>query len=423
MRWLWRELRVLAVPVLLYDAVVLLATIVFFGSLALVGSSDLSLLPVALPFVLCANTGLLIGQLFAILRLRSWVFWTSLALYTVAIFLLTPVLEPLFASMDAAGVGLILGMLIGTFLALGGYWSLRVNRELAAIWPPALLFVGSILILIESDVGLAPWLAGDKHAVWNVLTSGVLFLTVGSLLVYLAVRERYRLHRWAWASVERGGLGAPRPFRGCGSAILAVGLAVLLTIFTGLVAPYLWHTAPADSGRRSGESHRHEAKSEEKGDDPATGERLQRSVEQGIRFGCALLTTLVLAVAALLLLGRPLRRQLLLQHLRRPFWPVPPSRRALLHWRLAEIALGDAGVVRLPHETALDVAQRGIRTFPWLNLEDLEEAARIADRVAYGYALQPSDIDRMGRTAEMTYQALWENLSEWARLKATYRAL
>ena len=106
-------------------------------------------------------------------------------------------------------------------------------------------------------------------------------------------------------------------------------------------------------------------------------------VRQGAQMGCALLTMLILAIAGLMVFGPPTRRQLLLSHLREPMWPVPPSRRARLHWRLAELALADAGIHRKPGDSARDVALRAVDRYPGVNLEALVSAAEIADRVAY----------------------------------------
>ena len=94
-----------------------------------------------------------------------------------------------------------------------------------------------------------------------------------------------------------------------------------------------------------------------------------------------------------------------------------------MHWRLAEVALGDAGIHRKPGDSAKDVALRAVERYPDVNLDALVTAAEIADRVLYGYALDAGDADTIRRAAEMTYQAVWDNLGEAERLKATYRLL
>ena len=136
-----------------------------------------------------------------------------------------------------------------------------------------------------------------------------------------------------------------------------------------------------------------------------------------------LVTMLILALLALAVFGPPARRVLLLRHLRRPFWPVEPSRRVSQSWRLVEIALGDLGIDRRPGDSAEGLAARARGHGGLFDPEDLARCAAIADRVEYGLGLQPADTMFARRTAEMTYQSVWEELTELQKIRAMYRLL
>jgi hypothetical protein len=56
-----------------------------------------------------------------------------------------------------------------------------------------------------------------------------------------------------------------------------------------------------------------------------------------------------------------------------------------------------------------------------LNVQPLHEVAEIADRVRFGLGLDPVDEMRARRSAEMAYQAVWEALGEWDKVRAVYR--
>lgn len=426
----WRgELAAVAWPLLTYQFMVLLSLGTFFATILTLygfdGSKDALALTGIAVGTLCGG---LFGQVMSLLRVRStWMALFNTGLFIFSIWLATqgPQLEMFIG--DAAFI-LVFTLMIGSIMSSGGFWSLRTNRGLAATWAPMVLFTSSILAYSEKTGADDTWRAGDKWAIWDGISLLILGSAVFLLLVYLLGRERHRVHRWRTAPVATElvdtGPEPLRPLRGCGTWLLLGGLIVFLTASSALVAPYLWRTG--DRGGEETTDQEDDPEDEPDETDPMDGEALQealRHVQRGISILCTLLTLLVLALAALFVFGPPLRRQLLLTHLRDPYWPVPPSRQAYLHWRLTEIALGDAGIHREPGETALDVARRGLEALPDVHLEALETAAEIADRVAYGYGLEPTDVDTARRAAEMTYQAIWETLSELERLKATYRLL
>jgi hypothetical protein len=430
-RW-FRELWALAGPVSLYWASVVLGLVALAAAVLFTQTFEWHDTAVLLILSAVSLGGVGLGQLLSLSRLRSTLaltglfVWFCIGLYVIATY--DDWMREEFGRLGNAFVVILL--VFGPIMASGGFWSLRVNRGLAAGWAPALLFIAAILMVANDRGDDAEWFAGNKHAIWSTWTIGILGLAALVQVGFLAARERHRLHRWRSATTAPDLVDQRadpyRPLAGCGSlAILAI-LVVVLTLGSALVAPYLWRTGPQDGdGGGSGEPI-DDPSDDRDPNTPSTPDfarRWWRYGQQGAGVACGLLTMVVLTIALLLVFGPPTRRQLLLSHLRDPMWPVPPSRRARLHWRLAEIALGDAGIHRKPGETAKDVAERGAAALPGVNLEALVTASEIADRVNHGYTLDPSDADTIRRAAEMTYQAVWETLGELDRVKATYRIL
>lgn len=137
-------------------------------------------------------------------------------------------------------------------------------------------------------------------------------------------------------------------------------------------------------------------------------------------FFVALMTALTLA--GLAVFGPPLRRTVVLAVLRRRWFRPGPSDSVRHAWRLTEIALGDLGVERLPGDSATALATRAVGQLPpGLETGPLLAAAAAADRAEYGLGLDPHDEAHSRRNADMAYQAVWETLSEWARVAAIYR--
>ena len=431
---LMRDLLALGQPVALYWGTVLIALLAFTGAVVFVKPNfDPEDLSVVGAIWLATLVGVTIGQLASVLRIRSGLFLIAdFIAFWVGLYAAFQ-LEQLLGGNQLIGVILAMMALLAPMMASGGFWSLRVNRGILAAWAPAILFTGSIILITENQGGIAEWRDGAKYAIWSAGTLAILALAIVLQLIYMAARERHRLYRWRTApNAPEHVDGKPdpwRPFAGIGTMVMLGLLVVFLTASSALVAPYLWRTTTSEDGDTP--SQNFDDPDEPIDPDPSTGggpsvpnmQQVQRYVKQGVQMGCALLTMLVLAIAGLIVFGLPARRQVLLTHLRDPMWPVPPSRRARLHWRLAEIALGDAGVHRRPGDSAKDVALRAAERCPDVNLEALVTAAEIADRVIYGYALDAGDADTIRRAAEMTYQAMWDNLGELERLRATYRLL
>ena len=159
-------------------------------------------------------------------------------------------------------------------------------------------------------------------------------------------------------------------------------------------------------------------------------ERLgERAVEAGKEASTAVsigLLLLVLAALAWLVGYRPVRRLLLLRHLRDPLWKVSPTTRVEQGWRMVEIALGDVGIEPLPGEDASGLARRALpvlQQYSAVEVHGMAEAAAAADRVRFGLGVTPADVDTMERFSAWTLDTIWERLSEREQLTAMYRAL
>ena len=424
------ELRAVAVPLVAYGLTLLVSLAFFWFAVFVDPPPD----PMVTALILGSVTvgtlgGMVLGQVASLLRIRSTLFHLVNGLTFVSAVYIGATFGK---AIGEIGAFVVFISTMGCAAANGAFLSLRTNRGVAATWAPLMLATISILICSDQLGNTAAWHAGDKHGIWGAATLLLLLGAIASQLAFLAAREHHRLHRWRTAPVATELLEhRPDPFRplhGCGTVVSIGALLLFLTASAALVAPYLWRTAPPDEDgviETSGVPEEEAVEEEDEKEGPGLPDlqTLQEAVQQGVQATCALLTLVVLGILGLFVFGLPLRRQLLLTHLRDPLWPVPPSRQAHLHWRLAEIAFGDAGLHRQPHETALDLSRRAVHELPELDPEALEMAGRIADRVAYGYALEPSDPEMLGRAAEMTYQGIWESLSEWERIKATYRWL
>ena len=386
------------------------------------------------------------GQACALLRLRTGVVLLIGAAVSAILFALT--MATTSAGISVLAVPLALLWFFFPFFGLCGLWSLHTNGAMLATWTP-LVYLTAVLIVISEETGkVGRWFEGSKWAIWDVFTAPVLLLAVGLVLAFLASRELHRLHHWQNAGARelvttrrvRGGVFSGW-LGGCGSIALVAVLGLTLTVGTGLVAPYLWRTGPGDRDpepqpqpypQPRPHPRPHPKPGQPKPQPPKPGQPLDWDDEQweiiergGRNAGIAMLTLVLLAFLALLglfVFGPPFRRTLLLTHLRRPLWPVTPTRHVEQSWRLAEIALGDLGVLREPGDTATTLVRRALRDLPaGLNASPVAECAAIADRVAFGFGLSPDDTMRARRTAEMAYQAVWSHLGEVAKIRAVYR--
>lgn len=430
----WLDLRALALPVTAFWGATFLGLLLFTLVLLSTEIPDpTSAAAVIAGFWLATVGGTALGQFLAILGLRTpWVLAASTAswLAVVALGFSSLVAATQLRGADPIAIVLLLVAFLAPIFFACGYFSLSTHMGMLATFTPIMWFTASILMIAEKQGDVETWRSGDKWAIWSVLTTPMLAAAVILILLYMASRELHRLHLWRYSprgpDVARnkttGFLGLIA-MPGCGSLAALLLLGVALTIGAAATAPYLWRTGhdDGDGNTTTTDDPNHPALF----DGPANGPANQaaQALQEAVRALITLLMAVILALAALLVFGPPLRRMLLLQYLRTPFWPVPPSRRVAQHWRLVEIALGDAGVHRLPGDSAHALAIRGAHEADLLDPESLVNAAEVADRVAFGFGVQADDVMVARRAAEMTYQSVWDDLSEIARWKAMYRLL
>jgi hypothetical protein len=550
-RWrrVFADVRALSWPLFTYWGTLLLSMALFTLVSAINGGFQSSSDILALGGLWVVTVlGVLFGQLCALTGIRTWLvlaagaaaegalvglfFWRFTALAKVA-------------DLDDDILSIVLFMLwfFFPFFSVAGLLSLRTSLfQIFALFAPLVWITGSILYVSQNMTDSADrWFAGDKWAIWDVVTAPILLLGIGLSVAYLASREGHRIYRWMTGTGAaeavtmrrlRGSLvGATAT--GCGS-VLTVGLLVLMvTLGTGLLAPYLWRTEQSEEGRpddtpadgepgepQPGEREPEPAPDEPEpkppskppkgkgkgegkdsdgdgvpdgqerrdgtdpndpdsdgdglddgqekrqgsdplepdsdgdglpdgeevangtsptqadsdgdgtsdGEDPAAPwqgpqrERLEQAARDTAVSLFFLMLLVLLTLVGLLVFGPPLRRSLLLQYLRSPLLPTPPSERVAHAWRLCEVALGDLGLPREPGDTPRTVVSKAVARLPaGLNLESLVETAEIADRVRYGLGLDPQDEERARRHAEMAYQSVWDALGEWDKVRAVYR--
>jgi hypothetical protein len=475
---LWEEARELSRPLIAYW-IFLLA---MFGAFSLAvlwtepsGGSVLALVCMGVPTVVCVA----LGQVLALLRVRDWVLFALWAFtWTFGVF---------FGVMGAAAVSFAaapLAMLIlcfvflGPLFMMGGAWSLATNRTLYATWVPIIYASGTAIVMAESKGKVSAWQAGDKWVIWDLFTFSTLGVGIALMLAYLVSREGHRLHLWRRSErgMMRGSVkeeGASRPRLSCLGWVLLCMMAAGLAVGTAAVAPFLWRTAPADEGKEQTdqkeqqqkdpkkdkkkdkkkkkkskeeekrERERQERERREKQQSSSMKDRarhkvdnvreeieqnLQPAAQQGIDLLTTLLTVLAMLIAALIVFWRPIKRLLLVRHLRDPLLDVAPTTRIEDGWRLVEIAMGDAGVPVLPGEPAVSLARRAKPvldrlTKGGLEVHGLEEAAWVRDRIVYGLGVGAGDLDLMVKVSHWAYDTVWDRLGDAGQIKALYRGL
>lgn len=398
--------------------------------------------------------GVFVGQILALLRIRSWlvfafaiVWWTLGALFSAS---LTAAAGPLGA------VAAVIVVLFPFFLS-GGLWSLHTGRALFAAWVPLIYASGAAILMAESQGKVATWKAGQKYAVWDVYTFGVLVMGIVLLLGFLVAREGHRLALWRVSphgplagSVAESGSARPR-LSLLGWALLCL-FAFGVALGSAALAPYLWRTGPADHGEQTdngantkGDQAKNQSKkpSRDPQKRPAKKSSSQRKVGEhehgpwvGVREdlrpakqgpgGVVLNPWMLFAllVIGLVLGGPPLRRLGLVEWLRHPRWRRSATARVEAGWSLVELALEDAGV---PARAGEPAARHIARAAPELAallpipVASLAEVAEIRDRVAYGLGVDPRDVARMDEVAGLVFDTVWDRLGDRAQIRALYR--
>lgn len=435
----WQAMREAAVPVLAYHLCCLFAFLAFSGAVMLSSGGDLVSVVILLALGVTNFTGIVVGQILAFLRVRTWI----IVLFGAACWAGSIA----FLAVGAAGLGEI-GAVIALALWLfpialtGGLWSLETHRALWSSWVPLLYATAAVITWSEYRGTVANWFAGDKWALWDIVSVGILGATVALLLLYLTSRETHRLALWrrgptaplAPSVVEQG---ASRPRLTFFSMVLLIGMAAVLTVATAIVSPYLWRTG--DEGDREGQGPTEEP-AEAEPSEPADseflrkmGEAIKEMGEQLVEAGsksassiCTLLTLLLLGIIGVLIAYRPLKRLFLIRHLKDPFWTVPATTRIEQGWRLVEIAMGDAGVYPNPGEDAAGLARRAapiLRRLSPVEVHGLEDCAEVTDRVRFGLGVGPDDVEVMQRFSGWAIDTVWERLGDREQIRCMYRGI
>jgi hypothetical protein len=121
-----------------------------------------------------------------------------------------------------------------------------------------------------------------------------------------------------------------------------------------------------------------------------------------------------LSFRAFTLLLRPLRRALVVRHLRTPLWPETVDQRVSNAWQLALVGLRDAGYRCDGKESPREFAQR-------VGVDGLDRCATILERTRYGVAIDADDLADMQATAHAVYGTARQRAGGFARLASLLR--
>ena len=121
-----------------------------------------------------------------------------------------------------------------------------------------------------------------------------------------------------------------------------------------------------------------------------------------------------LSARVIALLLRPLRRAVVLRHLRRPFWDETVDQRVSNAWQLALIGLRDAGYRFGGVESPREFAQR-------VGVAGLDRCATILERARYGVAIDGDDLADMLVTADHVYGGARAKIGGLARVASQVR--
>lgn len=411
-----RDLKELARPALLYQGWTLLMIAVFDLVIVVLEGPSPETIGILAVLSLCALIGVAIGQGLAIARLRGSFLGCAGAAWYGLMCLLT---VPLASLGPLAGIALAMLFLTPIFVS-GGVWSLASSRALFAAWVPVIFGTGAMFAIINRDDAIADFESGNKWAVWNVTSAIILFFTIALLLVYLVARERHRLHRWRFGtrsllagSVTEKGAARPRLTMLGWVAVIGVGLG--LTAGTLVIAPYLFRTHEEESEQQSqgqpepepGQGNGgQQQQQQEPQEPPPEGDPMERALRQLASTVCPLLIGLLLIAAGATVLVRPIRRLVIIETLRSVPFPVAPTTRIRMGWRLIEIGLGDLGIEGGPSLDASELVRRNADKLSALDpelYERLVEAARVRDRVTYGLGIEPGSVEKFAKDAERIF--------------------
>lgn len=451
---LWGQLKEAVVPVITYWVWVVFSLLVFTVAVLGSGSNSGDDVLFLAAFVFATLGGVGVGQVCAFLRVRTWV-----------LVALGAIMWTIFFVFLAAGGSAILGneviaafvisiLFLGPIAMTGGLWSLETNRALWSTWLPMVFTVGGVAVWADEHGAIGAWEAGQKWAVWDLVTLAMFVPSVCLFMLYLVTRETHRLAMWKrgptsplMPSVQERGVSRPRITL---LGLLALGgLAIAVAGTSAVIAPFLWRTHVPDdcedgsgictdggqgenqaaAGDRKGSPGDGSGEQEGNGIPKEMQEMMEKMGEAAKEAGgtlCSVLSVAILAAIGALLAYRPVKRLLVVRHLRDPLWRVPPTHRIEQCWRLVEIALGDAGVEPIPGEDAAGLARRAgpvLSKLSPVEVHGLDDVAEVADRVRFGLGVGPDDVAVMERFSKWVLDTVWERLDDKAQMGAMYRGI
>jgi len=95
---------------------------------------------------------------------------------------------------------------------------------------------------------------------------------------------------------------------------------------------------------------------------------------------------------------RPLRRHLLLRHLRSGLWPETVDQRVSNLWQLMLVGLRDGGWHSVSGEQPEELARR-------IGVPEAAGCAAVLERARHGVRVEPLDLAAMTRDAQLVYRA------------------
>jgi hypothetical protein len=371
----------------------------------------------AVALILSSLIGALVGNLLGLLRLRTWVVQVAihvlLAVGTAALMGAAPLAIPaMFSALWSVGCGHI---------------ALQRRFSLASLWIPVICWTAAIITVLERNGRLHTWQAGHKEGVWQPLTFAMLFLVVAEFFVFLAGQESYHGQVWQAGAVttpvrltKQRAVGATRVTKRGIFAVLT--FALVATLLTAKIAPYLWRTGPQERGNRDDEPRPSDRPREAPNADwDALGRALERAAREAAERAKDTLPFL-----PLFLLNRPLRRLWLLRHWRKPVYPVTPTEQATNLWRYVVIALGDVECRPKTGETHEQAVERLIQVraasggpLP----EGLAETRELYERVRFGLGIPTGAIEALQAEAERAFESVRAPMSAWQRVKCWWRKI
>jgi hypothetical protein len=122
----------------------------------------------------------------------------------------------------------------------------------------------------------------------------------------------------------------------------------------------------------------------------------------------AVLVGALFAAQLFSLLLRPVRRALVLRHLRRPFWTETVDQRVSNAWQLVLVGLRDAGWRADGGEAPRELAKR-------VGVTGVEDCATILDRARHGIRIDREDLDKMASSADTAYRGARTKVGRVAR--------